>query len=397
LEAAKGLLEIPKIKDNLINNALETLKGLLTSSKKVIRYSALKVLDKAATKFPQVGLMDIFIDLERIIDDNSNNASIKALALSIFLKISKSLSDSRLEKMFKTFAEQYTTFKEEFKREIISISRTICKDSHDNAGKMKLYFNFFASLLRLEANFLTKLEIVDAIIWFIDNVESLKKVAIFCLAEYIEDCQFDNLKTKILNILGKEGPSVQSTSQLVRYIYNRIILENSVVRASAISALGDIAYKDKSLRKNILNLIKRSLNDIDNEVRERAYFYTKAINELDNAEHCPPSVITQHLFTPKNIDIDILQKVLKDRKEQLMQATNIAEELSKTLNDPNIIASILKKTEQMEEKKKPTQKKEKEAAKEDIATKVPDSEYKKTVFAKVYGQPKLISKSTVNI
>jgi hypothetical protein len=73
--------------------------------------------------------MDIFIDLERIIDDNSNNASIKALALSIFLKISKSLSDSRLEKMFKTFAEQYTIFKEEFKREIISISRTIYRDS----------------------------------------------------------------------------------------------------------------------------------------------------------------------------------------------------------------------------------------------------------------------------
>jgi hypothetical protein len=336
--------------------------------------------------------MDIFIDLEKIIDDNSNNASIKALALSIFLKISKSLSDSRLEKMFKTFTEQYTNFKEDFKKEIISISRTICKDSTDNLSKMKLYFNFFANLIRLEANFLTKLEIVESIIWFINNVESLKKVAIFSLAEYIEDCQYDNLKTKILNILGKEGPSVKSTSQLVRYIYNRIILENSVVRASAISALGEIAYNDKALRQNILNLIKRSLNDIDNEVRERAYFYSKAITELEECDGAPPSVITQYLFTPKVIDIDILQKVLKDRKENLMQAECIATELQRTLNDSNIIASILKKTVPVVDKKKP-QKKEKEV-KEDVA-KVADSEYKKTVFSKVHGQPKLISKSSV--
>ena len=331
--------------------------------------------------------MDIFIDLEKIIDDNSNNSSIKALALSIFLKISKSLSDSRLEKMFKTFAEQYTTFKEDFKREIINISRNICKDSIDNLNKMKLYFNFFANLMRLDASFSTKLELVEAILWFVDNLETLKRNAIICLAEYIEDCQYDNLKTKILNVLGKEGPSISGVSQLVRYIYNRIILENSVVRASAISALGDIAHKDKTLRKNIINLIKRSLSDIDNEVRERAYFYTKALSELDEKEN--KSIITTYLLTPKMIDIDLLQRVLKERKERLIESDNISEELSKTLHDPSILAGILKKTDNTEEKKKKPK-----GEKIELEDKTGD-EYKKTVFGKMYGQPKNVTKLSV--
>lgn len=327
--------------------------------------------------------MDIFIDLEKIIDDNSNNASIKALALSIFLKISKSLSDSRLEKMFKTFAEQYANFKEDFKKEIILISRKICKESIDNPNKMKLYFNFFANLLTLEATFPTKIEIVDSILWFIYNFEGLKHSAVITLAEFIEDCPFDNLKTKILNVLGKESPTTNNVSRIVRYIYNRIILENALVRAAAISALGDIAYKDNSLRKNIINLIKRSLTDIDHEVRERAYFYSRALTELEEKQ--TKSVITTYLFTPKTYDINLLQRIIKERKEQLLQSSNIAEELQKTINDPNIIANLSKKVEVIEEKKKKTKT---DKVQEDKS----GDEYKKTVFGKTLGQPKIVSK-----
>lgn len=80
--------------------------------------------------------MDIFIELEKIIDDSSFNACFKALALSIFLKISKSLSDSRLDKMFKTFLEQFKNFKEEFKKEIVLITRVQCKE---NPTKNKVF------------------------------------------------------------------------------------------------------------------------------------------------------------------------------------------------------------------------------------------------------------------
>ena len=62
--------------------------------------------------------------------------SIKTIAISIFLKISEELSNSRLEKLFQTICEQYSVFKEEFKKEIICISRNICKD-HPNKQSVK--------------------------------------------------------------------------------------------------------------------------------------------------------------------------------------------------------------------------------------------------------------------
>lgn len=81
--------------------------------------------------------------MEKIIEDNNTNSSIKSFAFSIFLKISKGLSDYRLEKMFKTFIEQYSKFKEDFKN-IIIISKNI---SRENPTKNKLYFNFFVHYL----------------------------------------------------------------------------------------------------------------------------------------------------------------------------------------------------------------------------------------------------------
>jgi hypothetical protein len=42
---------------------------------------------------------------------------------------------------------------------------------------------------------------------------------------------------QILHFLGNEGPRTSDPSRFIRYIYNRVILENSTVRASAVSTL----------------------------------------------------------------------------------------------------------------------------------------------------------------
>jgi coatomer subunit gamma len=399
IEAARGILELENVKTSLLTSTFETLKSHLNNGKRVVKYSALKTLDRAANKHAKQLSLDIFLDLEKIIDDNANNASIKAIALSIFLKISKGLSDFRLEKMFKTFTDQYTTFKEEFKKEIVMISQEI---SREDPGKNKLYFNFFASLLKLEASLPTKIEILDAIIWYIYNDQALKKVALLSLAEYIEDCQFDNIKTRILSVLGKEGISANSPSQLVRYIYNRIILENAVVRAAAVSALGDIAYKNENLRKNILNLIKNSLHDIDNEVRERAYFYVKALtdsNELDTKENSAQnSAIKAYVFGEKKYDIDLIQNLLKIQKDQLLNSDNIAKELTSTLNDPEKIKKVMSNLQVIKENQAKVSHSGKPVSK--METKEEQiypgcEEFKKTVFYKVHGHPKRVSKSVV--
>jgi coatomer protein complex subunit gamma len=54
------------------------------------------------------------------------------------------------------------------------------------------------------------------------------------LSEFIEDCEHTPLATRILHLLGREGPRTTTPAKYIRYIYNRVILENAPVRAGKI-------------------------------------------------------------------------------------------------------------------------------------------------------------------
>jgi coatomer protein complex subunit gamma len=404
IEACRAIFSLKK-KTNLNKTAIEAITDLLTSVNKCTKFAALKTLDKFISKgnFPAGSSLELFLEIERIIEDSGNNSSTKAYALSIFLKISKDLSDSRLEKMFKAFIEQYPKFKEDFKKEIVVISKEISKN---NPKKNKLYYNFFSSIFKLDANPATKLEILDALIWYFYNDKDLKLQTLFFLAEIIPDCQYDVVKIKILNLLGNECQSITNPGKLVRYIYNQIILESPMVRASAISALGEIAFKEISLRKTIINLIKKSFNDIDSEVRERAFFYYKAVtqlkdnNEEENEENNTEKTnennnIVDFIFPSKkkgnnplnnDLDIDIIQTILKNEKDNLLGSDDIANELKGILNNPEKISQILIKNKMNEPKKT-----DKKNIKEEEENKTEEDDYKKTMFRKLYGNPKIIT------
>ncbi len=398
IEACRAILSLKNIKPALKKSALATLCELINSVNKVVKFSAMKTFDKyVEPSFAQTLALDIFMEIERTIEDNSFNSSIKAYGLSIFLKISKELSESRTEKMFKTFIEQYPKFKDEFKKKVIVISKGICQEIPD---KQKIYFKFFCEIFKLDSGPQTKSEILDAILWFVYNNKELKNQAILFLAEMIFDCQYDVIKVKILSLLGKECLNA-NPAKLVRYIYNQIILETPMVRASAISALGEIAFKEPNLRKTILVLIKRSFNDSDAEVRERAFFYYKAINNLDNEdENLKNSKITNFVFPSfnekennffNNLDVDIIQSILKVEKETLLNSENISDEITNILNNKEKVEEILiknkKELEKIENKKDGKKKDKKNENKEEIA----EDEYKQTMFSKVYGTPKIIT------
>jgi coatomer protein complex subunit gamma len=375
-------MQLNNCKSTLKKTTISILCDLISSSNKIVRFSALKTLDKYIDNYAQNVAVDIFLEMEKIIEDNNTNSSIKSYAFSIFLKISKGLSDYRLEKMFKTFIEQYPKFKEDFKKKLIIISKNI---SRENITKNKLYFNFFCSLFKLEAGPQTKLEILDAIIWFIFNDKELKLQTIFFLAESIFDCQYDVLKIRILNLLGKECELVTNKSKLVRYIYNQIILESPMVRASAISALGEIGLKEKNLRDIIVSLIEKCLNDDDNEVRERAFMYSKALKAVkdDKKEdnHLINFVFPKKIKNPTAIDelnINLIQLVLNSEKENLLKNKDISGELLYLLNDTEKISEIIKKNKTTE--KKTADNKKKKESKDN------EPEY---IFRKIYGDPKI--------
>ena len=82
-----------------------------------------------------------------------------------------------------------------------------------------------------------------------------------------------------MNFLALEGPLAKNPASYIRFIYNRVNLEKAVILAAAVSALVAFANRVPKLTESIVLLLKKCLNDSDDEVRERALFY---VNLLDN-------------------------------------------------------------------------------------------------------------------
>jgi len=102
---------------------------MLLNTRNILRYSALKTIDKVARTYSNIIAVSSINNVEQFLEDTNINMSMKSLAISIFMKISQVLPNRRLEKLFSTFCSQYTHFKDEFKREIMVISRNICQNS----------------------------------------------------------------------------------------------------------------------------------------------------------------------------------------------------------------------------------------------------------------------------
>ena len=93
------------------------------------------------------------------------------------------------------------------------------------------------------------------------------------LCEFIEDCEYSYLAVRILYLLGVEGPQTPKPTKYIRYIYNRVVLENAVVRAAAVTSLAKFGVAkgaDASVKASIKVLLTRCLDDPEDEVRDRA-------------------------------------------------------------------------------------------------------------------------------
>lgn len=163
----------------------------------------------------------------------------------------------------------------------------------------------------------------------IREIPEAREVGLAQLCEFIEDCEFTFLSVQILHLLGEEGPSTKEpgallagppplsgrcaaraaaglpwpsmhkahthtctharpptlhtftharpptlppsnpppTARYIRYIYNRVILENATVRAAALSSLARFGAACPELHDRVVLLLKRALYDNDDEVR----------------------------------------------------------------------------------------------------------------------------------
>ena len=64
---------------------------------------------------------------------------------------------------------------------------------------------------------------------------------------------------------------------VLRFIYNRVLLENPAVTAAAVSTLAKFGATCEDLLPNIITLLKRCLMDSDDEVSHLFYQFIKSI------------------------------------------------------------------------------------------------------------------------
>lgn len=88
---------------------------------------------------------------------------------------------------------------------------------------------------------------------------------------------------RILHLLGSEGPKTPQPTKYIRYIYNRVVLENAVVRAAAVTALAKfgVGQSDAEVKGSVSVLLTRCLDDTDDEVRDRAALNLRLMGEED--------------------------------------------------------------------------------------------------------------------
>jgi len=291
-EAARAICTLPATEGQDISPAIPVLQMFLSSPKPTVRFASMKILASVSNIHPRL-VSKCNEDLEALIGDA--NRSIATLAITTLLKTGNEGSIDRLLKQISAFLSDIA---DEYKITVVKSLQKLCITY---PAKHRVLVGFMSNFLREEGGFDFKKTIVNSIVSLIKCVPESIESSLLHLCEFIEDCEFTMLSTQILHLLGELGPSTSAPARYIRFIYNRVILENSAVRAAAVSALAKFAAKCPSLRTSVMSLLKRSLEDEDDETRDRT---TIAVTILEDAMEKNPYVAPAEDLEPEEVPVD---------------------------------------------------------------------------------------------
>jgi len=294
-EAAHAIVNMKKTSSRELAPAVSVLQLFCSSPKPTLRFAAVRTLNKVAMTHP-AAVTACNLDLENLITDT--NRSIATLAITTLLKTGAESSVDRLMKQIATFVSEIS---DEFKIVVVQAIRSLCQKFPKKHG---ILLNFLSGMLRDEGGLDYKASIADTIITVIEENPEAKENGLAHLCEFIEDCEHTSLAVRILHLLGQEGPRTANPARYIRFIYNRVLLENATVRAAAISAMARFGALCDDLLPNVLVLLSRCQMDADDEVRDRATYF-KAILEQHEA-----SLNSQYILNSLTVSVSSLEKSL---------------------------------------------------------------------------------------
>ena len=284
-------------------HALTVLQIGLGSSKPVHRLAALRTLNSLSRSRPLV-VSKCNVDIEPLLSDENRN--IATLALTVLLKTAQEANVDKLVKQIGGFMNDLTDI---YKLDVVQAVRSLC-DAYPN--KYRTMLNFLASALRDEGSQEVKQAVSDAIISVVKSIPESAELGLLHLCEFIEDCEFPNLCSGILAFLTDRIPETTNPAKYVRFIYNRLILENAAVRMAAVESLTRIALKCSDLTSDIIVLLETASGDSDDEVRDRLQWYLSILcdsksTRADSDTSCVESIMSDDL----SFSVDALYEALE--------------------------------------------------------------------------------------
>ncbi|CAF9942542.1 MAG: coatomer subunit gamma [Alectoria fallacina] len=314
-EAAKAICNLRDVTDAEMTQAIHTLQLFLTSPRAVTKFAAIRILHNVASFKPQA-VQSCNPDIETLI--SNSNRSIATFAITTLLKTGNEGSVDRLMKQISSFMADIT---DEFKITIVEAIRTLClKFPSKQAGML----TFLSGILRDEGGYEFKRSVVESMFDLIKFVPGSKEDALAHLCEFIEDCEFTKLAVRILHLLGLEGPKTPHPTKYIRYIYNRVVLENALVRAAAVTALAKfgVGQKDPEVKRSVTVLLTRCLDDTDDEVRDRAALNLRLMTQED--EMANRFIKNDSMFSLSTFEHQLVMYVTADEKATFATAFDMS-------------------------------------------------------------------------
>lgn len=296
-EAAYAVVNLNRTTNRELAQAISVLQLFCGSPKPTLRFAAVRTLNQVAISHP-AAVTACNLDLENLITDS--NRSIATLAITTLLKTGAESSVDRLMKQIATFVSEIS---DEFKVVVVQAIRALALKF---PRKHSVLMNFLSAMLRDEGGLEYKASIADTIITIIEDNPEAKETGLAHLCEFIEDCEHVSLAVRILHLLGKEGPKTKQPSRYIRFIYNRVILECPSIRAAAVSAMAQFGASCPDLLENIQVLLARCQMDSDDEVRDRATYYSSILNRQDK------SLYNNYILETLQVSVPALERTLKE-------------------------------------------------------------------------------------
>ncbi|CCM03658.1 uncharacterized protein FIBRA_05802 [Fibroporia radiculosa] len=295
LEAARAICEMKGVTSAQLTRSIAVLQLFLSSPKSTLKFAATRTLASLAINHP-ASVAACNMDLENLISDQ--NRSVATYAITTLLKTGNEASVDRLMKQITGFMSEIS---DEFKVIIVDAIRSLCLKFPTKHASM---LSFLSGVLRDEGGYDFKRAVVEAMFDMIKFIGECKEQALSHLCEFIEDCEFTKLSVRILHLLGVEGPKSPQPTKYIRYIYNRVVLENATVRAAAVASLAKFGLNglDEKLSNSVNVLLRRCLDDVDDEVRDRAAMYLKVYQE--------PPLVTTYIKEDSTYSLSALESKL---------------------------------------------------------------------------------------